>query len=243
MRGERIAFGDGKYIRWDQYSQRIFQRNPDIAPPGSELARDIRWIPFYKGNRLYNRQDGNRWIWNYDFHVRHGVIILTQRERAEARPFGLRHVVIEPNLVPRKPGAVNKDWGFARYQAVADALIRQGRTVLQFDYGGGPMLDGAVRVPTRQFRNALAVLSYAGLYIGPEGGLHHGAAAVGIPAVVIFGGWVPPAVTGYANHRNLTGGATDWCGNFAACAHCREALDRISVDEVLDAARIGLPEI
>lgn len=146
-------------------------------------------------------------------------------------------------MLARKPGAINKDWPFERYQAVADALIKQGRKVLQFDYGLGPMLNGVVRVPTRQFRDALAVLSYAGLYIGPEGGLHHGAAAVGIPAVVIFGGWVPPAVTGYASHINLTGGATEWCGNFAACAHCRQALDRISVDEVIDAAKIGLPVV
>lgn len=241
LRGKRIAFGDGTRIRWDQHSARIFSRNPDIAAPGSELAKDLEWIPFYKGNRIYNRQGDNCWIWNYDFHVRPGAIYLTQREQAEARPYGLRHVVIEPHVALWKSGVVNKDWGRARYQAVADALIKRGRRVLQCDYGGGPMLDNVVRVPTRAFRNALALLAYAGLYIGPEGGMHHGAAAVGIPAVVIFGGFVPPSVTGYNSHVNLTGGETTFCGSFDACPHCRAALDRISVDEVLDATAIGLP--
>ena len=57
------------------------------------------------------------------------------------------------------------------------------------------------------FRHALAILERARLYVGGEGGLHHGAAAVGVGGVVLFGGFVPPLVTGYAVHANLTGGA------------------------------------
>jgi ADP-heptose:LPS heptosyltransferase len=75
------------------------------------------------------------------------------------------------------------------------------------------------------------------LYIGPEGGLHHGAAAVGIPAVVLFGGFIPPQVTGYKTHVNLTGGADFFCGSLQACKHCAEAMERIKSKHVCDAAK------
>jgi ADP-heptose:LPS heptosyltransferase len=237
MRGVRIAFGDGKRIIWDQHSAAIFSRNPNIAPPGSESEINLEWMPFYKGNRLYNQVQGRRWIWNYDFKAIPGDVYLTFRERSEARRYGLRRVVIEPHVAAWKSTSINKDWGFARYQAVADALSAEGHHIIQFVHNREPRLEGVTAVPTRTFRDGLAVLHNAALYIGPEGGLHHGAAAVGIPAVVLFGGFVPPAVTGYASHVNLTGGADEACGSFDACPHCIAAMDAISIDEVVAAAR------
>lgn len=82
------------------------------------------------------------------------------------------------------------------------------------------------------FIHALAVLSVARAAVLPEGGLHHGAAAMGLRAVVIFGGYVSPANTGYDMHRNLfTGGEP--CGNRQPCAHCREAMSQITPAMVL----------
>jgi ADP-heptose:LPS heptosyltransferase len=80
-------------------------------------------------------------------------------------------------------------------------------------------------------------LARAKLYIGAEGGLHHAAAALGVPAVVLFGGFIPPLVTGYETHINLTGGAQEACGSLKPCDHCRKAMDAISVEEVAAAAR------
>jgi hypothetical protein len=64
----------------------------------------------------------------------------------------------------------------------------------------------ARQIKTKGFRHALAVPQNASLYIGPEGGLHHAVASVGVAAVVLFGDFIPPAVTGYSHHANLTGG-------------------------------------
>jgi hypothetical protein len=66
--------------------------------------------------------------------------------------------------------------------------------------------------------------------------MHHGAAAVGTPAVVIFGGFIPPAVVGYDMHVNLTGGA-EACGSLNKCLHCRAAMEKISVEEVYQAVK------
>src|SRR5262249_3229320 len=89
------------------------------------------------------------------------------------------------------------------------------------------------------FRDALCVLSLARLYIGPEGGLHHAAAALGVPAVVIFGGFNSPKATGYAWHSNIVAPGEP-CGTVAYCLHCRDAMKSITVERVLNAARAEL---
>lgn len=64
--------------------------------------------------------------------------------------------------------------------------------------------------------------------------MHHAAAALGIPAVVIFGGYVSPAQTGYAAQMNLfTGGQP--CGRRTECAHCADAMSDITPAMVADA--------
>jgi ADP-heptose:LPS heptosyltransferase len=234
-RGKRIAFGDGRRIIWDQHSRQIFSGNPDVAYPGSEGARDLEWIPFHRGSRLYNSQGDGRWIWNYDFHAKPGRVVFTKAERAAGQRLGRGWVLIEPNVVQAKVVAPNKTWERARYQAVADALRAAGHRVVQFRYSTDPRLAGVETIVTASFRDAVALMANAALYIGPEGGSHHAAAAVGIPAVVLFGGFIPPEVTGYHAHTNLTGGA-EACGLLRPCQHCREAMAAITVDEVLAAA-------
>jgi ADP-heptose:LPS heptosyltransferase len=234
-RGKRIAFGDGKQILWDHHSEQIFRGNPNIAPLGSEGARDLEWVPFYRGNRIYNRQSGDRWVWNYGFKAIPGEVFLTEDEKKLAAFHGSGYVVIEPNVPEFKTVAPNKQWPVERYNRVAQLLMKSGIDVIQFNFKAGHIIPGVRQIKTPTFRHAMAVLKNAALYIGPEGGLHHASGAVGIPAVVIFGGFIPPAVTGYATHTNLTGGA-EACGSLHACEHCREAMNAISVPDVMDAA-------
>lgn len=239
VRGKRIAFGDGRKIIWDQNSRPIFQRNPNIAPPGTDRSSRNEWIEFYRGHRIYNTKGAGRWIWNYDFRPIPGEMFFSRDEKLWAEKQVLGFVVIEPNVPTWKTVATNKQWPVDRYDQVALQLRIAGHDVVQFAYGQGWRIAAARQVKTDSFRLGLAVLARAALYIGPEGGLHHGAAAVGVPAVVLFGGFIPPQVTGYAMHTNLTGGA-EACGSLSACPHCRAAMARISVEEVLAAAQSHL---
>lgn len=232
-RGKRIAFGDGRRIVWDKNSPEIFRKNKNIAIPGSEGDADLEWIPYYRGHRIYNRQEHGRWIWNMDFKPIPGEMFFTREERSFAHRIRPGFVLIEPNVPWMKQVAVNKDWGSAKYQAVADQLRAAGHRVAQFSYGK-VRLSGVEMIRTPDFRLAMACLSRAKLAVLPEGGLHHGAAAMDVKAVVIFGGFIPPSVTGYDSHVNLTGGA-EACGSIQRCSHCRSALDAISVDEVMAA--------
>lgn len=236
-RGKRIAFGDKRRIIWDQHSADIFRNNPNIARPGSERDADVEWVNYFKGSRLYNRQDGDRWIWNLDFHPIPGEMFFDGNEKRNSTRHGQGFVLIEPHVVAWKVSSQNKDWGVANYQQVADRLREDGHRVVQFKHDKSPPpLHRVEQLKTMNFRDALAILRHAKLYVGAEGGLHHGAAAVNIPAVVLFGGFIPPTVTGYPNHANLTGGA-EACGSLKPCKHCRDAMAAISVDDVYNAAR------
>lgn len=242
-RGKRMAFGDGRKIIWDHNSAAIFgdrgntNENPNVARPGDEGGRNLEWFPFYRGNRIYNENGGDRWIWNYTFKAKPGEMFFTEAEKQVSLGHGAGFVLIEPNLPQQKPASVNKQWPVERYREIARRMIRDGMRVAQFYYGSGPRIEGAIHIKTPSFRHALAVLKNASLYIGPEGGLHHGAAAVGVPAVVLFGGFIPPAVTGYDGHANLTGSADEACGMWSKCDHCLKAMGSISVEEVHHAAR------
>lgn len=228
-RGKRIAFGDGKVIRFGPYSKAIFRSNPNVAWPGEERSNDLEWVHYYKGCRIYNAAGPGRWIWNYRFRVTPGELFFDDTETCDNMD---RLVLLEPN-VPNKSTAPNKQWPLDRWRQVANELIHYGFEVRQFQYGGPHQVAAGIRTPT--FRHAAALMKGARLAILPEGGLHHAAAAVGTPAVVLFGGYVPPAVLGYDGHVNLTGGA-EACGSFQRCAHCAGAMDNISVVEVVAAA-------
>lgn len=132
-----------------------------------------------------------------------------------------------------KSVAVNKRWPFERWQVVVAQLRQGGHEVVQFRAGGGRVLSGVREIKTPTFRKALAVLQHARLFMGCEGGLHHGAAAVNIPAVVLFGGFIHPRTTGYDMHANIFTGGTEGCGRFTECEHCKQAMLAITPQMVI----------
>lgn len=234
-RGKRIAFGKDGQIMWDHMSELIFRNNPNIAKPGDEKASDLEWIPFYRGNRIYNDYDrvNNRWKWNYNFKPTPGEITFSDQELSIAKRHTLGYVLVDAHVPSWKPTYINKQWPFERYQAITNRLCEKGFKVRQFSFHGSRNLDKAEIVKAANFREAMAILSRSSLFIGAEGGLHHAAAALGLPAVVIFGGYIPPEVTGYAFHVNVAHGTA--CGNLAPCPHCRAAMEAITVERVWEA--------
>jgi ADP-heptose:LPS heptosyltransferase len=208
----------------------IWDHNPRLARagwPGPALA-----VTNGPGCRPYiARETARRWFWR-DWVCPVGELRLTEAERA----FGAGHparIVVEPALTAK--ASPNKQWGRRRWEHLAALLARQGYRVSQLGPAGTPVLPGAERIETTGFRHACAVLASARLAILPEGALHHAAAALGVPSIVLFGGFISPRQTGYPHQVNLfTGGEP--CGSRVRCGHCTRAMNRIEPEAILDRA-------
>lgn len=170
-----------------------------------------------------------KWSWRV-YKPEPADIVFTAAELAFAEPYR-GAVLLEPNI--KGIGHKNKDWGPINWQQLDSLLHVKKIPVLQCYRPGDHVLLHAKPVQTSSFRLTAAVLSVCRAAVLPEGGLHHAAAAVGVPSVVIYGAFISPSQTGYAMHRNLfTGGRP--CGMRTDCAHCRSAMASITPAMVFD---------
>ena len=143
-------------------------------------------------------------------------------------------VLIEPTIKPN--ASPNKQWGRARWEKLV-ALC--GRSVLFLQCGADPReaIDGVRFCQTRAFAAAVKVMARCDAAILPEGGLHHAAAAIGSPAVVLFGAMTRPQNTGYPAHLNLAVDdpeATGWRIPHPACSAAWAAITPSVVADSLD---------
>lgn len=221
--GKKVVFGNGVKPHWHE----VFIGNPKITKHPNQA--DF-WVPNYPGSRPYIKQviPYTQYVFDENYRAPYGRIYLTDQERAWAEKHCPKDfVLVEPYVKDEGNGGIlclgrNKAW-------------HQWDELLKLDY---PWLQIGTKKPkvrqvrTESFRHALAVIERAKLVITTDGALHHAAAALGAPAIVLWGGFVSPKILGYPTQTNLWNGAKP-CGWFKTdCAHCREAMDSISVDQV-----------
>lgn len=167
-----------------------------------------------------------KWTWK-TWKIEPGEIYLSSAEREFAARYEGR-VLIEPNT---KVEGSNKAWEWDRWQ---ELVLRMGpHKFIQVGAGNGRRLRDVFFVETPTVRHGAAVLAASRAFVGTEGFLHHAAAALARPAVVLFSAFISPTVTGYEKHRNIYKG-TSWlgCGTRVPCDCCRQSMLEISVDEV-----------
>lgn len=237
---KRVAICDyAGRVRWHA----LWEGNPIIARP-EDVARGELVHKITNASRCrpylhypFTTETGFRYVQGWHAADHRGRVYLTEDELAIGRnvretygPF----VLIEPTV--KKLQTRNKDWGFLRYAHLVRALPEV--TFVRVLHEDRRPLTGAHELGNLTFRQVLAVLSHARAYVGPEGGLHHAAAALETPAVVIFGGCIDPETMGYPEHVNLVDrGPRSPCGRYTPCAHCQAAMARISVAQVARALR------
>jgi hypothetical protein len=217
--------GIDRRARWSE----LWQGIPYIVGPGARAAPNT--ILNGPNARPYvTSKSATRWFWQ-PFVPTPAQPSLNMLERMVGKLVA-GAVVIEPTIKDR--ASPNKAWTPGRWAELVEAL--PDVEFVQLGPPGLIPLDRVRHVVTRSFREAIGALSGAAAYVGPEGGLHHAAAAVGIPAVVLFGGFIAPENTGYKEHRNLfTGGYA--CGSRVPCGHCQKAMNDITVQLVADSLR------
>ncbi len=226
----------------------LWQANPRIAPPGANAAgQRVQTIINGPGCRpyvdyarmaaefaaLFPRRAFATKVRDPRLPWRYTGWRCAPGELACVDPIAARgYVVIEPHV--KANASPNKAWPWARWQALVHSLRWARHPYVQLGPRGTRRLAGVAFIETPTFPDAARALSGAAALITTEGGLHHAAAALGVPAIVIFGGMTSPANTGYAAHVNLfepMDGASP-CGQRVPCAHCRAAMARITVERV-----------
>ena len=216
----RVVFGDGNKRYWDE----VLDNNPRIAKyllPGERFA----WIANFPGHRPYiDKTTKDRFIYKEDFRASPGELYVNRKPKSD-------YILIEPNVKDWWLGK-NKDWGFKNWKALVSKLDCE---FIQVGTGKIRKFNNASFKQTNSFTDALYWLSGAKLFIGADGGLHHAAAALGVPSIVLWGGATSPVNLGYEFHTNIWHG-DEPCGTYSKeCQHCRELLDKITVEEVYEA--------
>lgn len=227
--GKPLCVGNGAQIFWNE----VFENNPKVS---RETYPGCLWVHDHKGNRAYidySRTDKLHTAYRSEHRTEPGEIFLTDDEKIKWANLTDPFVLVEPNIKGSYGG--NKDWGFSNWQKVVEAMpeiifaqpVANNRT---------PILNKVIALKTESFRDACALLDRATVFSGTDGGLHHAAAALRKRAVVLWGGLVGPDVLGYVGHRNLCKTKV-FCGSHVACPHCKQAMEKITVEEVCDAIR------
>jgi hypothetical protein len=228
--GVRCVFGNGKHHWWSD----AFENNPKITRP-SRLLPDEKyaWIANFPGSRPYVlRKEGYRLIYDRAYKAVPGELFLTDAEKELAIPGA---IIIEPNVKTKYHGPIqldigrNKDWGWKNWEEIA-------KIPLPWIQLGDEVRDiGVRRIRTRNIREAFGLLSQARLVVTTDGALHHAAAVLGIPAIVLWGGMASPENLGYDFQTNIWNGQEP-CGTvIGRCEHCRGAMASISVKQVVEA--------
>lgn len=225
--------------RWSD----VWAGNPAIATPEDVLSgASVQYIQNGLNCRPYNAavpftvQSGIKFTkWRARDH--RGKLYLTDAELAAGMKIRARqgpYWLIEPT--PKARSNPNKQWPYARFLE----LVRMPKSWewVQGIHPDSIPLEGVRTVATPSFRAACGLLASAEGYVGTEGGLHHAAASLGVPAVVIFGGCMSVDVLGYPEHVNLADdGPESPCGRWTPCLHCRDAMARIEVFQVWEPIR------
>lgn len=237
----RAAGRDRRYLILDKHGAPkwhwAWTGNPHVARPGEPFDEVLpgyvdRMRPYLAGS------DAGRFVFR-EYQPAPAQIALDTHARALAS-HAAGAIVFNPTV--KRGASPNKDWGLERWKALVARGV--GLRWLQLWEPGTPRVKGAEAIPTYSVLEAFGLLSGARAAVVHEGALHHAAAAFGVPAVVIRGGFISPRVTGYAGQRDLYVEANAWplgCGKRTPCSHCAQAMNSITPEKVL-AALQGLLE-
>jgi hypothetical protein len=218
--GKLVMLGNGKnYFR----NQEIFANNPRMASPEEECV----WVANYPGNRPYVKEHKNKNLtFNDDFKPEPGELWFSEIELdwCEKHVPEYGYIVVEPKVKTEFVYAINKAWPYW------EELAKVSHSWVELGPDEGGIFP---RIRTKTFREAMLILSRATAFVGTDGGLHHAAAALGIPAVVIWTGFSSPKHLGYDFHINIHDGSKP-CGFIGGiCPHCREIAAKITPEQVL----------
>lgn len=208
--------------------------NPAILSPYRTIPADVHRLLIGKGCLPYYPWSRET-TWRARDHMR-ATLYFTKSERKRGLAVLARwgeFALIEPPGVDRKNS--NRKWhGWARLASILKE--RLDLPLLQLEHEHIDRLPGIQAIPHNNFRDALAVLKVANCAVLTEGGIAIGAASVGTPSVVVWGGNSSCETAGYPEHINIVDDDPESpCGRTKPCDHCAAAWARLTPEFVADA--------
>ncbi len=240
------------------YESPIYLNNPNITPIKSiDRGKPIHFINYHDKNRPYidyQNSNNNNLHWNMNFSPIPGKLYFSDDEKNKAKEIVNTAVrQWENNNTSNFKGIIffesistkidhyfysnkmkNKDWGKLNWRELI-LKLKNDYLIIQSKHEKSERIEGTYfSLIDFDFRTACAIINEADLFLGLEGGFGHAAAALGKKAVLYFGGWIHPKVTGYKFHENIYfDHPKSPCGTIGyICNHCEEARKNLTVEHV-----------
>ncbi len=249
----QIVVGNAK--KKQAYHSIVYENNPNISNCNKlDPNKPIHVIDYHPGNRPYidyNNSSSTNYVWNKNFKPSPGKIYFSKKEKLDA------HEIVEKSKIFWKKHNKNdfkkiiffetsstkindkqfsmkhrnKEWGYSNWVNLVNNL-RKEYLIIQSVHNKTQNIEGVYKPNNMDFRLACAVMNLCDLYVGPEGGFGHVAAALKKKAVLYFGGWISPEIIGYNFHENIYfKDKLSPCGQYKnTCEHCEEARKKITVN-------------
>lgn len=214
--------------------------NPRLPQNHGEVT-SIRSAPHCRPYIQYPFTKESGWTFSPTFKCRDHLAKLyltpADRQRGEIlRAAKGPYVLIEPHTKHD-----NFRWAIENW----DALVARcpDLTFVQHTHADSTFVAGAVHEPAT-FREACGLVEQCDVYVRSESGMCHAAAALDARQITLFGGCMDPDVMGgYPGQTVIADrGPGSPCGSWLPCTHCQQAMDRITVDVVIEALRGALRE-
>lgn len=150
-----------------------------------------------------------------------------------------RFFVIEPWTNKDYFGII-RSYPFDRWHDVMCAISRLFPDVKSVQIGvrGNPVLTGCLDATGQlSFREAAALMTYAELFVGTEGGLMHAACAMCRTAVIVWSGLTLPEFAGYPEKHTIVSSKVDCapCGRLGICKQNYLCTKSIKPTQIIEA--------
>ena len=236
----------------------IYENNPNITNLNKiDKNKEILIINYNEGNRPYinyKHSYPGKYIWNEKFRPTPGELYFNADEikKSDLIFYQAKKFWNKKNPNKKYKGIIfvetsstktaniqlgykhlNKEWGFENWKKLINK-IKNNFLLIHSVHENTKSIEGIFSPQNINFRLACAILKNCNIYLGPEGGFSHVAAALRKKAVVYFGGWISPKIIGYEFHENIYyENPSSPCGiTKNICTHCNEARDSITVEFV-----------
>ena len=245
----------GNFAKKQAYHSIIYDNNPNISDCRNlDKNKPVHIIDYHPGNRPYidyEKSTADNYVWNENFKPIPGEIYFSEKEKTDAKRilkeskkfwnktnnykykkiFFLETSSTKINDKQFSIKHTNKDWGFENWKNLINN-IKKDYLIIHSVHNKTKEIKGVFAPKNIDFRLACAIMNECDMYIGPEGGFGHVAAALKKKAVLYFGGWISPNAIGYDFHENLYfENKNSPCGKYRDfCDHCDQARKQITVN-------------